>query len=179
MSKPNVSQTANPRLDQTALVDEFEHRLATSHEGIRRLAYRIVGTDADDALQSAYVSAFKAYPRFRGEARFDTWLYRIVYNTCLNHLRSRHSHVSLDSARIATMAGSVDPATTAAVRVDLSIALDSLPTPQRAAVLLVDAEGLTFREAAEVLDLAEGTVASRVSRARKVLRTRLQEVEHG
>jgi RNA polymerase sigma-70 factor (ECF subfamily) len=68
-----------------------------------------------------------------------------------------------------------DPARVAAQRADLARALDSLPPDQRAAVLLVDAEGLDYADAAEVLGVAPGTIASRLSRARATLRRALDE----
>ncbi len=167
--------------DQSLLVAEqiqaFEQGLADVHPRMRRLATRMVGEEADDVLQEAYVSAFRAYPRFRGEAQFETWLYRIVYNACISQLRrTRPSMVSDLELELLTSDG--DTARSASTRVDLAAALQTLGPTHRAAVLLVDAEGLTYEDTASILGLARGTVASRVSRARKLLRIHLTETNH-
>ncbi len=155
-------------------VSEFEQRLFDVHPRMRRLAVRLVGSEADDVLQESYISAFRAQSQFRGEARFETWLYRIVYNTCISHLRKyRPSMVS--DLELEFASGRADTARSAATRVDLVAALGSLGPSHRAAVLLVDAEGLSYEETAAVLGLPRGTVASRVSRARKILRSQLTE----
>ena len=149
-----------------AIVDRYD-------PGLRALAYRLLGRPdlMDDALQEAYVRAFRALPRFRGEARLGSWLYRIVYNTCLDELaRSRRAvEVPLDDAD-----DRPDPrpdvADALARRDGLALALHRLAPEERAAVLLVDAQGFDYRSAGEVLGVPEGTVASRLNRARAALR---------
>jgi RNA polymerase sigma-70 factor, ECF subfamily len=169
----------------TAVVRHYDHRL-------RALAYRLLGDRAamDDALQEAYVKAFRALPGFREDAGLGTWLYAITYRACVDYQRREGRHrrfVSPDSAPRVTRGpagpGSeadgpgADPAATAATRTDLLRALADLPVDQRAAVLLVDAEGLDYDAAAEVLGVAPGTIASRLSRARAALRAALAEGE--
>lgn len=129
----------------------------------------------DDALQEAYLKAFRSLPAFYGGSDIGTWLYRIVYNACIDELRrtARRRHVGLDHAAEATDRRP-DPADTAALRGDLASALATLPADMRAAVLLVDAEGMDYRQAAGVLGIAPGTVASRVNRARGRLRVALR-----
>lgn len=146
------------------IVDHYDHRL-------RALAYRLLGDRdrMDDVLQEAYVKAFRSLPRFKGDAALGTWLYRIVYNASIDDLRSRKVTVSLDERLDAADTGP-GPAETVTARGDLAAALNALPPDQRAAVLLVDADGLDYAEAATVLGVAEGTVASRLSRARATLR---------
>jgi RNA polymerase sigma-70 factor (ECF subfamily) len=143
--------------------------------GLRRLTYRLLGDrDAmDDVLQEAYLNAFGSIPRFRGQASPRTWLYRIVYNACLDHLRSlRRQPVGqyVDSA-------TRDPSEQADLRLSLADALATLAPEERTAVLLVDAEGLSYNEAAAVTGVAAGTIASRLSRARAALRRALREQE--
>jgi RNA polymerase sigma-70 factor (ECF subfamily) len=123
----------------------------------------------DDVLQEAYVRAFTALPRFRGGAAFATWLYRIVYNACLDELRRGRSRreVALEEWRSAGAADDVEG------RLDLAAALARLPVELRAVVLLVDAEGLSYEEAADVLGIAPGTIGSRLNRARAALRVAL------
>ena len=154
------------------IVDHYDHRL-------RGLAFRLLGDRdrMDDVLQEAYVKAFRALPRFKGESALGTWLYRIVYNACIDDLRARKVAVSLDDGTGAPERADPrpGPADIAVERGDLAAALDTLPPDQRAAVLLVDAYGLDYDEAAEVLGVATGTIGSRLSRARAALRTLLRE----
>ncbi len=153
------------------IVDHYDHRL-------RGLAYRLLGDRdrMDDVLQEAYVKAFRSLPRFRGEAALGTWLYRVVYNACIDDLRARRETVALDE-QVGVPDTRPDPADVAIGRRDLAAALDTLPPDHRAAVLLVDAYGLDYREAAEVLGVAAGTVGSRLSRARATLRAALGGLE--
>ena len=152
----------------------FTRLLQTHDDHMRGLAWQLLRDhDArDDVLQEAYLKAYRALPRFRAEAKFSTWLYRIVYRTCLDHLRRTRTVVPLDDAHDAAD-WRPDPSQVAADRSLIDAALASLPEDQRAAVLLVDADGLSYDEAAVVLDIAPGTVASRLSRARTTIRRTL------
>jgi RNA polymerase sigma-70 factor, ECF subfamily len=134
----------------------------------------------DDALQEAYVKAFRALPRFRGDSRVGTWLYRIAYNACLDELKRSHRVVHLPLEEIPEPAGSwADPGEAVVRRHDLAQALAALPPDERAAVLLVDAQGFDYKDAASVLGVPAGTVASRLSRARAALRRAVSNVEEG
>jgi len=158
--------------DQAAFADivgHYDHRL-------RALAFRLLGDRdrMDDVLQEAYLKAFRALPQFKGASALGTWLYRITYNACLDDLRRRPAvaPVNYDADRAEAIADRhVGPAEVAVERDDLATALDRLPTDQRAAVMLVDAYGLDYAEAAEVLGVRAGTIGSRLSRAHAVLRT--------
>ena len=148
-----------------SLVREFDLR----H---RRLAFRLLGDRdrMDDVLQEAYARAFRALPRFRGGASAGSWLYRIVYNACIDELRrsGARKEISLEEWRERGAAPDVEQ------RLDLEAALAALPVDLRAVVLLVDADELSYDEAAEILGIPAGTVASRLSRARDALRGALQ-----
>ena len=140
----------------------------------RRLAFRLLGDRArmDDVLQDAYARAFRALPGFSGRASLGTWLYRIVYNACLDDLRrsGARKEVSLDEWH-EPEAGRNEGIEQ---RLDLEAALAALPVQLRAVVLLVDADELSYDEAAEVLGIPAGTVASRLSRAREALKGALR-----
>lgn len=155
------------------LVRHYDHRL-------RALAFRLLTSrDAmDDALQEAYVKAFRALPEFRTGAAPGTWLYRIVYNTCIDELRRQRRRPSQpfddrgleDLPEAATSPG---PEAALSGNAALERALAGLPPDQRAALLLVDAEGYDYAAAAEILGVQPGTVGSRVSRARATVRAHL------
>jgi RNA polymerase sigma-70 factor (ECF subfamily) len=145
--------------------------------GLRALAYRLLRdrVTMDDVMQEAYLKAFRGFAGFRGEAQSGTWLYRIVYNACLDRLRSdwRSREVSLELVTETAAAG--DSAESVVRRGDLAAALASHSPGQRAVVLLVDATGFSYEEAAEVLGVPPGTIASRLSHARSTLRKTLAE----
>jgi len=153
-----------------AIVDRYDRQL-------RALAYRLLGDRdrMDDVLQEAYVKAFRALPGFRGDAALSTWLHRIVYNACLDDLRRRRHVIPVAGDEQAQEAAwsRPGPAEVVAERQELADALATLPVDQRAAVLLVDAYGFDYGEAAEILAVRTGTIASRLSRARSTLRAAL------
>lgn len=145
---------------------------------LRALAYRLLGSRdrMDDALQEAYVKAFKALPRFRGQSQLGTWLHRIVFNTCLDELARLRRADELPLADTADLvAADPDHADLVAGRERLEQALAALAPHDRAAVVLVDGQGFDYAAAAEVLGIPAGTVASRLNRARAVLRRELGE----
>jgi len=156
------------RLDADAFVELVE-RHDVSH---RRLAFRLLSDSGrmDDVLQEAYTRAFRALPRFRGDSSLETWLYRIVYNACIDDLRRRREHETLEEWDEHIVAAPTAPEE----RLDLAAALASLPPELRAVVLLIDAEGLSYAEAAEVLGAPAGTIASRLNRARSHLQALLK-----
>ena len=172
----DTTSTASPPADRTAAaaVAEFEELLRANDRRLRALAYRIVGSDVDDVLQQAYLKAFLQRSTFRGEASVGTWLHRIVYTTALDHLRAagRRDRVQERSAGSDRMRDASDEVVD---RLALEAALDELPVDQRAALVLVDAQGMSYDDAAAVLDVAPGTIASRLSRARSAVRARLSD----
>jgi RNA polymerase sigma-70 factor (ECF subfamily) len=159
----------------TALIEHYD-------PGLRALAYRLLGNveRMDDALQEAYLRVFRGLPRFRGNSRLGTWLYRIVYNVCLDELARSRRIVQLP------LEDTIDPpdprpdvGEMVAHRSGLAHALAKLPPEERAAVLLVDAQGFDYRSAGVVLGVPAGTIASRLNRARAALRRALEEYEEG
>lgn len=151
----------------------FETLVRAHDDTMRRLAHRMLGSAAamDDALQDAYLKAWRSLGRFDGRSSFSTWLYRITANVCLDHLRARgrRSEVAMDEKRVPP-SRRPGPEREVAERDRLQWALGAMPPEYRVAVLLVDGEGLSYDEVAAVLDIAPGTVASRLNRARRALR---------
>lgn len=150
------------------LVREHQHRLYT-------LAARELGSsaDADDAVQETLVRAWKGLPRFRGDASFSTWLYRICLNAITDQRarRARGSGAGLDDA-----VEPADPRDRIAERElsgALQDALSRLDDTYRTPVLLYDVLGRSYAEIAELLGVAEGTVKSRIFRGRAELARQL------
>jgi RNA polymerase sigma-70 factor (ECF subfamily) len=154
--------------------------LMRRHEDrIFSLAYRITGnrSDALDATQDTFVSAFKQAARFRGESQFSTWLYRVGVNACNDLLRkkARTPVPSSDDMPVADDSGAPGVAEAASLRIDLSRALAELPADYREAVTLHDLGGVPYEEIAQLTGVAIGTVKSRISRGRRRLAEILEQ----
>ena len=131
-------------------------------------------------MQEAYVRAYRSMGSFRRDAELGSWLYRIVYNACIDELRrTGRRPVPVDTGEVLWDApsGAAGPERVVHASDSARRALAALPEDQRATVLLVDGEGMDNVRAAEVLGVAPGTVASRLSRARATMRTILDADE--
>jgi RNA polymerase sigma-70 factor (ECF subfamily) len=154
--------------------DAFAEIVRRHRDRLWAVALRTTGDpdDASDALQDALISAFRRAGSFRGDAQVTTWMHRIVVNACLDRMRRRRTHATDalpdDEDRLGALADevSVDPAEQSERRADVMAALATLPDEQRAALVLIDMEGYSVDEAAQILDCAPGTVKSRCSRGR-------------
>lgn len=147
---------------------------------LRRFAYGLTGhrDDADDLVQAACERALTRLDQWQPGTRLDSWMYRIVQTTFIDGTRKRRvrgNQVDLDMAQ--DVAGSDGPAAMEA-RLTLDsvrTAIGRLPDDQRSALLLVTVEGQSYREAADTLGIPQGTLMSRLARAR----LRLHETVHG
>ena len=144
------------------------------------LALRITNNpeDASDVVQDAYLRVYRALPKFRGDAQFSTWMYRIVANCASTQMsrRVRHRHDELDEAKAGESAPVRDFDTDSAIpltRSDLSEALAALPAGLRAVLVLRDIYDLPHDAIAKELGITEITAKVRLHRARKAMRTRL------
>ena len=121
--------------------------------------------EAADAVQDACLSAYRSAASYRGEARVTTWLHRIVVNACLDRVRRRAARPTVPLPE-QPPAYPRDRLAERETSLEVERALASLPDEQRLALVLVDLQGLSVQEAAEVLDVPEGTVKSRCFRGR-------------
>lgn len=150
-----------------------------------RVALRILGdpVEAEDAVQDAWVSAWRSLDTFRNESAVSTWLYRIVTNSALAQVRRRRPTTSLDTADDALAGRLSDPRGDTpekqAVRSEevrrVHRAIASLEPSQRAPLVLRELEGLSYEEVAAVLDVNVAALRSRLHRARVALLTKLEE----
>ena len=152
------------------------------------LAVRTLGDpwEAADVTQEAFIKAFRNLDSFKGEARFSTWLHRIVVNAAYDHLR-RHRAEPMDEEILDDLSSPSGPgAVVGSGREGIDPAVDGLSTPVkralmslsegfRFAVVLCDLLGFPYGEAAEILGVQEGTIKSRIFRAREALAVALAE----
>ncbi|HWN80479.1 MAG TPA: sigma-70 family RNA polymerase sigma factor [Candidatus Udaeobacter sp.] len=161
------------------LVDRHKH-------GVCRFVARLVGTrDSEDIAQEAFLRAYQALPRFRGEATFRTWLYRIARNLCFTELRRRGRQgewSSLEEEAEETYAlreESTPELAEEIARADLSARvrekMAALPAPYRGVLTLFYLDELRYEEIAMILDVPVGTVKTWIHRARLRLRDVLIE----
>jgi RNA polymerase sigma-70 factor (ECF subfamily) len=133
------------------------------------VALRTTGNpeDAGDAVQEAFVKAYRTVASFRGDALFTTWLHRIVVNACLDIMRRSRTRPTLPlDETAAALADPADPVGRLDAGHEVVAALARISPDQRAAIVLVDVEGYSVEEAAAVLGVPTGTVKSRCHRGR-------------
>ncbi|MFF5205217.1 RNA polymerase sigma factor SigM [Streptosporangium sp. NPDC000396] len=138
------------------------------------VALRTLGDpdEAADAVQDAFVSAYRKAESFRGEAAVTTWLHRIVVNACLDRMRRKSIRPVADDELVEAAEREtpvLDQTAEREVSMEVSAALKLLPSDQRAALVLVDMMGYSVEDAAQVLEVPSGTVKSRCARGRAKL----------
>ena len=156
----------------------FDELVQATYQRVHGLALRLTGNehDADDVVQDTYVRAFRSLRKFRGDARFSTWLHRITANSASTFLGRRQRDLCDDIDGVIDLADhreSNDPELALqnrAVGMRLRRALDSLPERLRNVVVLRDVHGLSHREIAEHLEISEAAAKVRLHRARLRMR---------
>ncbi len=157
----------------------FERLLRPVLADLYRFARRLTrGADADDLLQASLERGLVRVDQLAEDRAFRVWLSRVIYTTWVNDQAKRRELPVGDvegagQPMVAALPGPEDRAMARQTGRVVQDALDELPEDQRAAVWLVDGQGHTFAEAAMILHVAPGTVASRVARGRKALRDEL------
>ena len=163
------------------LVLKYQHRIA-------KLIARYVHDPSEvlDIAQEAFIKAYRAIPRFRGDSAFYTWMYRIAINTAKNHLaaqarRPRESGVDVTDAEQFDSATDLrDTATpeglalTEEIQQTVIAAIEALPEDLKVAISLRELEGLSYEDIAQVMECPIGTVRSRIFRAREAISARLE-----
>jgi RNA polymerase sigma-70 factor (ECF subfamily) len=157
--------------------DEFEKAALPHLSELYRTAARLLGdgAKAEDVVQETYLQAWKSFARFEPGTNCRAWLFKILVNTIHHHRRSWfHLRRVRDSEEILekTAVGAA-PIPERLAQGEILRALDGLPPDYRAAVVLADVQEFSYKEIAELLDVPIGTVMSRLSRGRKLLRERL------
>ena len=182
--------------DDTRLIDEaLEGDSAAFGQLVLKYQDRLFNTmmhvvrsreEAEDVVQEAFVQAFVKLDTFRRTSAFYTWLYRIAFNMAVSRIRRRRPEVSVDQTRELTGIEPVDDGAPPTERIEqeeaagqVHAALAELSEEHRAILVLREMEGFCYESIAEVLDIAPGTVRSRLHRARLRLREQLKDVLQG
>ena len=166
--------------------DSFNQLILRWERPIYALAYRTIGReeDARDVCQETFLRAFRALPKFRREAKFSSWLYRIALNLCRDWARRERrtplvqAPEDMDVIEMAASAEPSDSIENLVARKDLARhvekAMALLPEEQRTAIVLKEYHGLTFQEIADQLQCPLSTVKTRLYQGLSVLRLRLE-----
>ena len=163
------------RVPEQSAADLFERH----KDRIYSIALRYSGDPAaaQDITQETFLKLFASVGSFRGDSTFESWLFRLVVNACFDYRRkSRRLAPFVESVRNllhAPGASALDHVLRDEMSVHLKTAIDSLPPEQRMAVVLRYTEGFSYDQIAEAMGCSAGTVASRLSRAHKILERRL------
>ena len=175
-------------LSDNALLDEFLGGAEAAYETLMRrhedrifaLAFRMTGdrSDALEATQDTFITAFRQAASFRGDSAFGTWLYRVGINACRDLLRKKRRLPEpmadpSENTRSASSAPRLDDAV--ALRLDLARALAELPDEYKEAVTLHDLGGVPYDEIATIARVPIGTIKSRISRGRRLLAASLEQ----
>jgi RNA polymerase sigma-70 factor (ECF subfamily) len=161
-------------------VERFEAEAMPHLNSIFRAALRMVGDSAraEDVVQEVYLKAWQSFHRFQHGTNCHAWLFKILFH-CVNHDRRKWLRFPLlrESEVVAEAnLAYIEPIPERLTDDDILAALDHLPADFRAIVLIVDVEEFSYKEASQILSIPVGTVMSRLSRGRKLLRDQLGEV---
>ena len=168
--------------------EAFAELIRLHETRVFRLLYRMMGSreDAEDLTQETFLSLHRHGHRFRAEARFSTFVYRVAANAALNRRRSLgRGRARIEKLKHRQLAGDDLPSSPrdpedSTLGVELSehvkTALEELSPSLRMPVVMYDIEGLAYGEIAKILGIAEGTVKSRIHRARQALREQLKQL---
>jgi RNA polymerase sigma-70 factor (ECF subfamily) len=146
--------------------------------------------EVQDVAQEAFIKAYRALPRFRGDSAFYTWLYRIAINTAKNHLVSRSrrppdTDVDVDveegiyQESLSDMVNPENSLATEQLEAVVYKAIDDLAEDLKVAVTLREFEGLSYEEIADVMECPVGTVRSRIFRAREAIEKKIAGIDKG
>ncbi|MCC7367795.1 MAG: sigma-70 family RNA polymerase sigma factor [Chloroflexi bacterium] len=158
----------------------FEQLVEEYGDRVYGIALRITGSpaDAEDAMQDAFLQAFRSWPSFRGESSPTTWLYRIAVNAALMRVRSRRPVEPLDDVLetdeiVEWSADALQAVLRGELNEQIGAGIARLPDEMRVVLILRDIESLSTAETAATLDITEAAVKSRLHRARTILRAYL------
>ena len=173
-------EDASTQSGGVATADRFELEAMPHLNDIFRTASRLVGerARAEDVVQEVYLQAWKSFHRFEPGTNCRAWLFKILFH-CVHHQRRKWFRFPLlkeTEEFIEANLTAAEPVPDGLTDEDILTALDRIPADFRAVVLLVDVEEFAYKEAADIVGVPIGTVMSRLSRGRRLLREQLTDV---
>ena len=176
---PPAHEQSTPAADSA----HFDAIVENHSDFVYNVAYRVMGSpqEAEDVAQDAFLSAYRAYDRFRGQSHVTTWLYRITMNAALMRLRKTKkartlTHTGIDEVEVVDWTKNPHKdALDSELGDKLREGIDLLEPDLRASLVLRDVQGLSNAEAAEALGITVSALKSRLHRARMIVRRYLEE----
>src|SRR5882724_4145734 len=158
--------------------DAFRLLFETHKDRVYSIALRYSGDAAEamDIAQETFLKLLSSIQDFRGDSSFESWLYRIVVNRCLDHQRRGRKLMPFIEDMLDAAENALSKLLRAEVENDVQAIVGKLPPEQRIVVVLRYTEGLSYEEIAAILNCSKGTVASRLNRAHSVLERRLSHL---
>lgn len=166
------------------MTDDVRRQIVALLPRLRRFSYALTGNAdrGDDLVQETCVRALSKLDQWQTDTRLDSWLYRIAQNIWFDRIRAlKVRGTSVDIDDVVDLAGD-DGRTVTESRLTLNVvsaAIDRLPPDQKILIVLVCVDGLSYKDAADVLGIPIGTVMSRLARARRTLHEATQTVPAG
>jgi len=181
----DISNSELVKKSQLGDKNAFEELVRRHQELVFTLAYKLTGNRelANDVAQEAFIRAWKAIQKFRGDSTFSTWIYRITVNTAwtLRKKAKKHYSLNIDDTQEPVVIDEKKDPEFLAINSDLSAvlkkALDQIPVEQRIIVELKNIEGRSHKEIAEYLDISVTAAKVRLHRAHQKLRLILEEID--
>jgi len=179
-------------MDDAALVQQILNGNSNAFRFLvakhQRLVLHVVGRivqrqeDVEDICQEVFMKVYSKIGKFRGESKLSTWIARIAYNTSISYLRKEDRDELSYDERPALVAGETDESThrqpleNVEVKKYLMLKIEELPVQYRTVLTLFHLEQFSYREIEEITGMPEGTIKSYLSRARKILKEKLEKV---
>jgi RNA polymerase sigma-70 factor (ECF subfamily) len=165
----------------------FRDLVERSRQNVYRLAYNLTGNrlDAEDLSQDVFIKAYRSLPKFRGDAKWSTWLYRITVNTCMDHGRTKagkkmessfNQEETQAEYEVERSRDAVSPdrkAESAIIQEQIESAMNALTEQERSVFVLRHYHDFSLKQIAETLEIAEGTVKAYLFRAVRRLQEKL------
>lgn len=158
-------------------IEEFEELIKEHEKFAFNVAYRLSGNieDAKDIAQEAFIKAYRNFEKFEGKSKFSTWLYAIINNTAIDYIKKKNKITNLEDERfVSSQEGAYDIVEREVEKNEIKKlihdAINQLPPAHRQVVVLRDMQNLSYEEIGTILNCSIGTVKSRISRGRDILR---------
>lgn len=168
----------------------FEDLVLANQKNVFNLALKMTRNEEDalDISQEAFIKAYQQLANFRGDSRFSVWLYRLTYNLCIDFLRKKKSETNVISLNYEDEISENTPieipdlrnlpedsTIRSEIRKAISESIEELPAHHREVLLMREITGMSYGEMEEALGVSDGTVKSRLARARQKLTAILME----
>jgi RNA polymerase sigma-70 factor (ECF subfamily) len=170
-------------------IEAFEKLIEGCQKKVFNITFRMIGNydDANELAQEVFLKAFRSIKKFKGDSLFSTWIYKVTANVCLDEIRRRKNKFTLSlDEEVEYGDGELkrqipDNAPTPDVEVEtnqikevVNKSIQELPEDYKSIIILRDIQGLSYDEISKIFDCPEGTVKSRINRARQALKKILQ-----